>query len=157
MKKQSLLFVVLIGVLFVFGGCTSDPVKDDLVKYSNDMTPVMKVADGIEKKSDEISKEQNTKALVAKLRNDLLPIVTDVRNKMDAIKPASKEVQDIHTAYLAGVKDCEEGIKGLADAIEKQDQKLAKASADKMSSVGTAEEKFKKDIEELAKKHNVKP
>ena len=154
MKKLTFLFTLFVFV--VMAGCTSDPVKDDVVKYSNSIAPIMASSDAIAKKSDESGKETDPKALVNKFRKELLPMITELKTKLEAIKPTTKEVQDIHAAYLIGIRDFETGIKGLADAVEKHDQKLAKASTDKISAIGPIEEKFKKDFNELATKHNVK-
>ncbi len=82
--------------------------------------------------------------------------MVDLKGKLEAVKPATKEVQDIHNAYLGVIKNTEDGIRGVAEALEKQDQKLAKASADKLSGVDQGEQKFLKDIADLAQKHNVK-
>ena len=154
MKKLTTLLAMFI--LVVITGCTSDPVKDDVVKYSNSIAPIMASSEAIAKKSEGSNNETDPKVLVNKFRKELLPMIADLKSKLEGIKPATKEVQDIHAAYLVGIQDLEAGIKGLADAVEKQDQKLAKVSVDKISAMGPIEKKFKMDFSELAKKHNVK-
>ncbi len=66
MKRISAVVTLLIVALFVAGGCTSDPVKDDIVSYTKAVAPVIKGAQGIEKKSAEIGKETDPKVLATK-------------------------------------------------------------------------------------------
>ena len=80
----------------------------------------------------------------------------EYREKMAAIKPATKELQDIHSTFVANLTEIEDNLKMLVKAVQNKDVKLLNAAGEKMAAAASGEEKFKKDIEELAKKHDVK-
>ncbi len=180
MKKIVAVVAVLVGILSVMGGCKKDQPKDqpkgqvtnqaadqatvqvndqareDLVKYIGSVNKVIKPLAVTDKLTEDLAKAKTAKAYVAKLRNELLPLVTGALTQLEAIKPASKEVQDIHGPYLASFKNYAAGLKGMADAVEKNDDKSVGAAEVNINAFKPAHAKFINDSNELARKYNVK-
>lgn len=174
MKKLTTLIAALIGILFVMGGCSqeqaksqekeqvtkqadnqkNDQVRDDLAKYLTAESQAMEPWAAINKMTDELTKAKSAKKYVSILRTEFVPLVTGVITRMEAIKPASKEVQDIHNAYLSSIKDYLTGLQNMAAAVEKNDDNLVSASAVKLNAFASAHAKFLEDTNALANKNN---
>ncbi len=135
-------------------GC--DEVQQDVVAYSKASSPIYnKFSTDIGQKMKDAQGLEDKAAYVAKTRNEILPLFKEFKDKMAAIKPETKPVQDIHNTYVAAIGTGAEGIAALADSIDKQDEALAKTAQAKLEASGKAEEKYKKDLEALAKEHGV--
>ena len=76
--------------------------------------------------------------------------MASVVTQMEAIKPATKEVQVIHEAYKSSIKDYLSGLQSMADAVEKNDGKLVNESAVKLNAIEAARAKFLADTKTLA-------
>ena len=116
----------------------------------------MKPLEVIGRLTEELAKAKTAKAYVAKLRTEFVPLVTEALTQMETLKPSTKEVQDIHSAYLASFRDYEAGLKEMSDAVEKSDDKLVKIAETKINAFTPAYAKYAKDSNELAQKNNVK-
>jgi outer membrane murein-binding lipoprotein Lpp len=176
MNKHAALIAVMIGTLTIAGGCNkdkakdqpqgqvtnlaanpaNDQVKEDLVKYSSAVNKIMKPLEAIGGLTEELAKAKTAKAYVAKLRKEFVPLVTEALTQIEALKPSTKEVQDIHSAYLASFRDYAAGLTEMADAVEKSDDKLVKIAEDKINAFKPAYAKYAKDSSELAQKNNIK-
>lgn len=176
MNKHAAVIAVMIGTLTVAGGCkkdqgkdlpqvqvtnpaaspANDQVKEDLIKYSGSVDKIMKPLEVISRLTEELAKAKTAKEYVAKLRNEFIPLVTEALKHMEALKPSTKEVQDIHGAYLASFRDYATGLKEMADAVEKSDDKLVKIAEVKINAFKPASAKFAKDSVELAKINTVR-
>jgi len=176
MKMVTALTAVLIGILFVMGGCsqeptksqeknqvttqtdtqTNDQVKDDLAKYLSAEEQAMKPWAAINKMTEKLTKAKSAKVYGSILRKEFVPLVTGVVTQMEAIKPATKEVQAIHDAYKSSIKDYLSGLQSMADAVENNDAKLESASAVKLNAFAAAQAKFLEDTNSLARKVNIK-
>lgn len=132
----------------------SGQVKDDLAKYVSAMEQVMKPWAKIDKMKEELKTAKTAKEYVSKLREGFVPIVTGIVAQMDAIKPATKEVQSIHDAYKSSVKDYLSGLQSMAVAVEKNDNNLVNESAVKLNALDAARAKFLGDIKALSEKTN---
>jgi DNA repair ATPase RecN len=154
MKRVTVGIFVLVAMMFAMTGCKGDPVKDDIMGYSKSGIPTFnKFTAEITKKMNDL---QNAPKKDEFINKEVVPQFKDFKEKMGAIKPATKELQEIHDTYVTALTSGEEAIKMLAKAVEKQDQKLFKTAGDKIDALSLAEDKYKKDFNELAKKHGVK-
>lgn len=155
MKRVIAGVFAIVALMFVMIGCKGDPVKDDLVGYSKSAIPLVnKYSVDFPKKMEDAQK--NPKDYLSVMTKDVLPMFKEYREKMAAVKPATKELQDIHNAFAANLADIEDGLKMLVKAVQTSDKKLINTASEKLAAAASGEEKFKKDIEELAKKHDVK-
>ncbi len=155
MKRVILGVVAVIALMFVMIGCKGDPIKDDLISYSKSAIPLVnKYGVDLPKKVEEANKD--SKQYLAVMSKEVVPMMKEYREKMAAIKPATKELQDIHGTFVKNLTDMEEVFKMLVKAVETKDAKLLQTANEKIAAVAPGEDKFKKDIEELAKKHDVK-
>lgn len=156
MKKTQLLFSVPAAMLLMVSiGC--DPIKDDAVSYANTAIPAFnQFSAEVGKKMQEAQSAPDGSAYAEKTRKEILPLFKDFQEKMAAIKPATKELQQIHEDYLAALRMGAEGLRDLANAIDQQDQSLSKTAQEKIEASAKAEQKYRNDFDELAKKHGVK-
>ena len=151
-----MMFAVAAIFVLLMSGCNSDPVKKDIISYSKTVIPVINSFDDvIGKKLDEIGKEKDKAIFLKKTKNELLPILEDFREKVVAVKPSSKELQDVHNLYLGMINTTEEGMKLLVESVEKQDQTKYKSAMEKIGSGQEMENKYKNAFKELAGKHGV--
>ncbi|HEY3306905.1 MAG TPA: hypothetical protein VGJ93_00475 [Desulfuromonadaceae bacterium] len=151
-----MLFALAGGFLLLMTGCNSDPVKKDIISYSKTVIPIINNFDDvIGKKLDEVSKEKDKNVFMKKTKGELLPILKDFREKVVAVKPASKELQDVHNLYVDMVNTTESGMKLLVESLEKQDHSIYKVAMDKINAGQDMENKYKSAFKELATKHGV--
>lgn len=147
----------LVTLVFLLAGCNSDPVKVDIVNYSKSAIQIYnKYEADISKKMDEAKNARKKEDYIPIINKELLPLYKEYKEKMAAIKPVSKELQDIHNAFITALGASEEGLTMLAKSITSADQKLSKSASDKIDAAGQGNEKYKKDFNELAKRHGVK-
>lgn len=157
MKRiTALLGCVACLFLLLMTGCSKDPVKDDIVAYSKNVIPVInKTDEEIGKKLDEVSKENDRNIFLNKIRNELLPLLKDMKGKAEAAKPKTKELQDVHQMYAGMLTTMEAGLKSLAESIETNNETVYKDAIEKINSCQQTENKFKGAFKELARKHGV--
>lgn len=177
MKRVNASVAVLLGMFLFIAGCSqeqpksqgkdqvtiqpgnqiNEQVKNDLPKYVSAVKQAMSPWSKITTLTEELKKAKSAKVYVSKLRTEFVPIVTGVATQMDAIKPETKEVQEIHSAFTASIKDYLAGLKSMADAVETKDDKLTSEAAVKLNAFAQAQAKFIADTNALANKNNVKP
>lgn len=148
-------FVACLFVLFM-SGCSKDPIKDDIVSYSKNAIPAInKFDEEIGKKLDEVSKENDKNVFLNKIRNEILPMLKGMKDKVEAAKPKTKELQDVHQMYAGLLVTMEGGMKSLADSIETNNQTVYRDAIEKINSCQQTENRYKDAFKELAKKHSV--
>ena len=157
MRRVTLILLALaVGCLFIMSGCNSDPVKKDIISYSETVIPIINNFDDvIGKKLDEIGKEKDKNLFMKKTKGELLPILKDFREKVVAVKPASKELQDVHKLYIDMVSTTENGMMLLVESLEKQDQSIYKTAMEKINAGQAMENQYKAAFKDLANKHGV--
>jgi len=175
MKSNTVLIAVLSGFLFILPGCSDkqaqSPVKAppesqtakqsspevlaDLAKYTAAVNQAMKPWGTVDKLTDDLKKAKNAKAYAAKLRNEFAPLVSGVVTQMEAIKPVTTEVQTIHAAFLASIKNYLDGLQSMAAGVEKNDDAAVNAAAVKLNAFGPAHAKFVADTGALANQTGV--
>lgn len=142
--------------LLLMPGCSKDPVKDDIVKYSKSAIPAINKFDAeIAKKLDEVSRENDRNIFLNKIRNEILPLLKDMKDRAEAAKPKTKELQDVHQMYAGMLNTMEGGMRSLAESIETNNQTVYRDAIDKINSCQQTENSFKGAFKELARKHSV--
>jgi len=157
MKRVTTMLVAVAGLFLLFmSGCSSDPVKADIISYSKNTIPLInKFDDEIGKKLDEISKENDKTVFVNKIKNEILPLLKNVRDKVAAVNTKSKELQDVNQMFLGMLNTMETGMVSLAGSIENNNQAMYKDALDKINTCQQTENKFKEAFKVLANKHDV--
>jgi vacuolar-type H+-ATPase subunit I/STV1 len=168
MTRGTVLTAALIASLLGLVGCSQEQAKkpeqavqqatsqpnaqidQDLTAYLLAEEKAMQPWAKIEKMTENLAKVKSAKVYVSTLKNEFTPLVTGVITQMEAIKPATKEVQAIHAAYTASLRDYLAGLGSMAEAVEKSDEKLAAASAEKLNGLAAAHAKFIADSKALA-------
>jgi hypothetical protein len=155
-RVTALLGAIACLFMLSLSGCSSDPVKDDIVRYSNSAIPAInKFDEDIGKKLDEINREGDKEVFLNKIRNEVLPLLKDIKGKVEVAKPKTRELQDAHQMYADMLNSMEAGMKSLADAIENNNQFVYRDAIDKINSCQEAENRFKNQVRDLARKHDV--
>ena len=154
MKISALsLFVGATLLLTSTLGC--DAIKGDLSTYSKTAVPVYNTySEKFGAKMDEGSKAANQKEYVA-ITKETITLLDEFRAKMEAIKPETKEVQDLNQSCVTNLTNLEDGLKQMLDALEKHDQALAQTAKAKIEDAVKADEKFRYDLKALEDQHHV--
>lgn len=171
MRKVSIVSAVLMCGLAVMGGCQKEQpkveeqkqvatqpaiqvnaqVKEDLAKYRTAVEQAMKPWSAIDRMTEDLKKAKTAKIYVGKLHNEFMPLVTGVLTKMEAIKPATKEVQSIHDTYKANIKEYVAALQEMAEAVEKNNEQSGNVAAAKLNAFPAVQSKLRADIEALTK------
>lgn len=157
MKKMP-VFISLLLSCILFLQCAEDPVQNDLLNYINVELP--KVAqletDAINAYSSVTgSNYTDDKTTYDKITNVVLPKYTEFNKKLKTIKPATSEVKKIHAEYVKAAGDQLEAFKYIVDAIKRNNSaEITKANKD-MELGRNLIAKWKSDLLETCKKHNV--
>jgi uncharacterized phage infection (PIP) family protein YhgE len=177
MKNIFVPAVALLGSLLVIGGCSqeqsrvqgkepvqkqaesqlSEQVKSDLANYLKANEQAMKPWSKIDGMAEQLKKAKSAPDYVAKLRKEFVPLVSGVVAQMEALKPATKEVQEIHAAYLSSIRDYLSGLQGMAEAVEKNDDVSVSVSAVKLNAFPLAHSKFLESVNLLKSRIAVAP
>lgn len=154
MKKSALsLFVGATLLLTSALGC--DAIKGDLSTYSKTAVPVYNTySDKFGAIMNEGSKVSSQEEYVA-VTKETIALLDEFRAKMEAVKPETKEVQDLNQSCVTNLTNLEDGYKQMLDAIEKHDQALAQTAKAKIEDAVKADEKFRSDLKALEDKHHV--
>jgi hypothetical protein len=153
-KKSAVSFAVISAVVFT-SLVACDAIKDDLSQYSKTAVPVYNnYAEKLGEKFVAAKKASGPEAFLANNR-EITALLDDFRIKMEAIKPETREVQDLNQDCIANLTLMEDGSKQLGQAIEKQDTKLAEKAKAKIEDALKADERFRKDLKAMEEKHNV--
>jgi hypothetical protein len=157
MKRMTAMLGTMAGLfLLLMAGCNSDPVKDDIVSYSKKAVPAINRFDEeIAKKMDEVSRENDRAAFLNKIRNEMVPLLKDVRARIEAEKPKTGELQEVHQLYAGMLSTMEGGMNSLAESIETNNQVVYRDSIEKINSCQQTVNRFKAAFKELARKHDV--
>jgi septal ring factor EnvC (AmiA/AmiB activator) len=153
-KKSALsVFVGATLVLTSLLGC--DAIKSDLSSYSKTAVPIYNsYSEKLGVKFDASAKASSKEEYLADTK-EIIAQLDEFRGKMEAVKPETKEVQDLHQSCITNLANMEEGSKQIVEAIEKQDETLSQSAKAKIEDAVKADEKFRSDLKALEDKHHV--
>jgi hypothetical protein len=150
MKRVVILLVALVGV-----GCRTDPVQKDLLHYLGALGKILPAGDAAIKAYDDLSAKsvdaKTGEAEVDKIMTDYGKFVDEAK----ALKPATKDVQELHALLVQMVDKQLETFKTTRDAYHSNDRKLVdqiNAAIDEAKALRT---RFLDERARLAKKHRV--
>lgn len=175
MKRMAVVTTAVMGLVLVCGGCSQEKtksqgteqemkqsgiqnpaqVKEDLATYLPAQEQAMKPWAKISPMSEELKKVKSAKEYIAKVNNEFVPLVSGVLAQMEAIKPATKEVQEIHAFYVSSIRDYYTGLQAMAEAVGKNDDAAVSAAAVKLNAFPLAHGKFLESINALSTRINV--
>jgi len=145
-KKSTLsLFVGATLAFTSLLGC--DAIKGDLSTYTKTAVPVYNsYSEKLGAKFDAAGKASSKEEYLADTK-EVIAMLDEFHGKMEAIKPETKEVQDLHQSCITNLANMEEGSKQIVEAIEKQDETLSQSAKAKIEGAMKADEKFRSDVQ----------
>ncbi|BAU28922.1 hypothetical protein DFP93_103231 [Aneurinibacillus soli] len=139
-------------------GCGQSEVSKDLVDYINNKLPELaKVETDAVRDYESVSGKnfKNDEIMYNKLQDSVIPKYRDFVGKLEAIKPATKELQAVHEIYIQAANKQYSAFVQMSDALEKQDAGLLAQANDKLAEGRKGIRQWQTEIEALAKKNNV--
>lgn len=120
MKKLLALALMAVMVITLFAGC-SDPLYDDFENFLNvEMEDVNANYENIKAEVNKWEEATDEAALTTSLKDVLLPLVNDSLAKLDAIAPATEEVNALKAKYVEVMEAYKAGFEGFLEGIETQ-------------------------------------
>jgi len=156
---KKFLYLSLFVIAILFSQCSGDPIQKDLLNYIN--TELPKVASLETEAVDAYASVSGAnytsdQAMSDKIKSIVIPKYTEFSEKLKAIKPATPEVEKIHSEYVEASKDQLEAFNLVIDAIAKQDiTEIEKANKD-LRAGRELIAKWNADLNEMCKNHEVK-
>ena len=158
MKLTLSTLLLFVGVLYLQFTPAPDPIQKDLMNYINVELPKVATleSDAIDAYGSVSGKNYTTdEAMSKKIKEVVLPKYKQFNSKLKAIKPATKDLQKIHSEYVEASKDQLEAFNFIVDAIKKQNaDEIQKANKD-LNAASTLIDSWKTDLLALCDKHNV--
>ncbi|MCR4717489.1 MAG: hypothetical protein K5656_09935 [Lachnospiraceae bacterium] len=166
--KKYIVLVLAFALVFSFAGCGSsestseakvDQVQQDLIKYVETDLPAIKANESAAvERYNEVSAgitDMKRKEISSAFKDEIIPTYTNFVKDLEALSPATSEVQALKATYLEGAKAQLEGMTALNDAISANDSDAAKAANEKIVEGKTKIEQHRSDIVTLASEHNI--
>ena len=150
MKISLELFFIL---LFVYG--CSDPVKIDLKNYSNQIKQISAQEEDALKRWNSVSGDNfvNDGYMYQALDTYIIDNYSQFLEKLNGIKPQTKEIQELNNIYIQAAQKQLNGFKMMRDGLEKHNKDIMKKSYQLLTEGRTEEKNWVKKYEELSKSH----
>lgn len=135
-----------------------DAVQKDLINYYNTDLPkvtnlemeAMTAYEGVAGPN-----YQGDSIMYMTISQTVIPKYSEFYDKLQAIKPATPEIQKMHGEYVEAAKDQLEAFKLIISAIEKQDPEVIKVANGDFEKAQIALDEWRNEFEALKKQHNV--
>ncbi len=150
MKK---LFALLLAVVMSFTLLTAcgNPVYDDFENYLNVETAEINANyEKITAEAATWAEIEDDAALVASLKDTLLPLVEDSLTKLADVNPKTEEVKAVKNKYVAVMEAYKEGFSDILAGFEAEDADQINAGNDKINSALTLLDEYNGALEALA-------
>ncbi|MCL5029151.1 MAG: hypothetical protein M1480_09045 [Bacteroidetes bacterium] len=150
MKISLELFFIL---LFVYG--CSDPVKIDLKNYSNQIKQISAQEEDALKRWNSVSGDNfvNDGYMYQALDTYIIDNYSQFLEKLNGIKPQTKEIQELNNIYIQAAQKQLNGFKMMRDGLEKHNKDIMNKSYQLLTEGRTEEKNWVKKYEELSKSH----
>jgi disulfide oxidoreductase YuzD len=144
-------------LLVVLSGC-SDPVQEDLLSYINeDMKPLAVVEEEVIAEYDSVTGDNYVDDMTTYMHIEevVIPMYRDFIEQLEAVDPATSEVQQLHESYIEAVNIQNNGMLKILAAIDQQDYDMIAEANDMLAEGRAGIRSFTNDLEKLAEEHNV--
>ncbi|MDG5789351.1 hypothetical protein QA612_17970 [Evansella sp. AB-P1] len=159
MKKNFILLFLSIGaIFFILTGCFSDPVKDDLEDYvNNGIMPLAEDEDEIISLYESVTGINyiDDFILYETIHLDIIPKYQVFIDDLEAIRPETREVRDIHEVYIQAHNTQYNAMVIILDALDYQDHGLINNANENLNEARTLFRNFLYDLEDLLDEHNL--
>ena len=157
--KYIVLSIVSVGMLAGFTACgaKSDPVKDDLYNYLNEMETIQTVQQqAINDYNSYVNdKESDSQELLTALESNIIPNYENYISQLNALAPVTEEVQNVKAVCVNGANKQLEALNKVVEAIKACDTNML-TEADIL--IGESESIFadyEKQLSDLAAQHEI--
>lgn len=152
------IFISMIITLALLTACGSDPVKEDLINYiNNTMKPMSQSETEIMNNYGSVTgdKYKDDETTYKAISEKVVPQYRDFIAKLEAVKPNTKEVQDLHETYISASNKQFNAMVQFMAALEQQDTNLITQANDKLTEGRKEIRDFQSKLEQLAANHKV--
>ncbi len=149
---------VLLMLSLLLAACGTDPVQQDLMTYINtDMQKIDRMESVATEAYASVSGENysSDKIMYNVMTTKVIPNYKDFLEKLKAVKPRTKEVQDVHSLWVQGAELQMKGFSMIVTALENQDADMIQQANGILSTGGEKIEEFRTKLNALAKAHQV--
>ncbi|WP_235849019.1 MULTISPECIES: hypothetical protein [Bacillaceae] len=158
MKRNFIITLGTVLALFLLAGCFSDPVQDDLEDYvNNQIMPLAEEEEEIVALYESVTGVNYTDDFILydTIELDIIPKYQTFINDLEAIRPATSEVREVHETYIQASNVQYNAMVMILEAIEFQDQGMIIDANEKLDEARTLFRQFQYDLEDLLDEHNL--
>ncbi|RNB79267.1 hypothetical protein [Brevibacillus panacihumi] len=152
MRKAKAWMLIVLSAVLLLAGCSSDPVEEDANHYFKEELP--KVASLEQEIMTQFSNMSQTlkdpQALYQGLNDQVLPRYEAFVKELEKIKPATKEVQEVHEKYLSATRAQQEAFQRIVNAMKDKDKAGLTAAREKLEEARTLIKESKEGMKQLA-------
>ena len=148
----------LIGLFFVNNCFADEKIARDLVEYINQ--GILRIGEietkSLEKYSSVIGENYTTDELVyTTLKDDVIPLYKRFYEALRQISPKTETVMKLHSIYVRGVRDINEGFNLKRLGLELKNDDIVLTANKKIEAGSEDVREWKRQLVELCKKHGV--
>lgn len=147
-----------LGIALLVAACGGDPVQKDLLNYVNVELDKVSTLESEAIGAYESVVGDNYKGdsiMYFTIKDTVIPKYEAFSTVLESIKPATTDVMAMHQEYIKAAGEQMEAFKLLIIALEKQDAAIVQQANADLDLARTNIDKWKSDIREACKKHNV--
>lgn len=157
MKKMIMSLLAMVMMVGILTGCGTDPVAEEFKKFLNtDMVEVNAKYEALKAEMKKWSSLSNDAALIASLKNTVLPNINGSLELLSKIELQTEEVKAIKVKYKKVLDTYKEGYQGMLSAAEKGDAAGIETAGAKLDEGMKLLDDYNKALETLAKEKNMK-
>lgn len=152
-------FLVLFFLVLVIYGCGAPTPQQDFHNYLREMAKLQPEHMEVRRLNQEVLGELETTRTPSSqgMRTRLLPSMNRQIQKMEAIKPRTKEVKDLHLFYLYISKSMRDGISLFADGIDARNTAMVEQATRQITRGSKEVAEMKPKTERLVAKYGLPP
>jgi len=156
MKKIIMILLAMVMAIGLLTGCGSDPVAKELEKFLNtDMVEANAKYEDLKKEMAKWEKLEDDAALIASLKNTVMPNINESLDLVSKIELQTEEVKAIKGKYKKMLDTYKEGYQGMLSAAEAGDAAAAETAGAKLDEGVKLLDEYNKALEALAKEKNM--
>ncbi|MEI4769067.1 hypothetical protein WAX74_05255 [Psychrobacillus sp. FJAT-51614] len=154
---KRLIFILGFSLVFALSAC-GDPVQDDLLNYiNNEVKALEELENEAVTEYDSVIGENyvDDETTYIHIQDVVIPKYRKLIEKLEEIRPETKEVREIHELYIEASNMQFNGIVTVLAAIDAQDYDKINEANQILNEGRELMRQTLNEIEDLAKEHNV--
>ncbi|MFA9560302.1 hypothetical protein ACERII_23575 [Evansella sp. AB-rgal1] len=158
MKEKSFYFLLVTMLSLFITGCFADPIQEDLEDYvNNGIIPLVPDEEEILGLYESVTGHNYSDdyVLYNTIQFDILPKYQDFIQKLEAIRPSTSEVREIHEIYIKASNEQYSAMVLILDAIDYQDHGLINDANNQLNEARSLFRTFQYELQDLLDEHNL--